>query len=159
MYRRQLSVFVLMVVCLSIFSGCDPVLEERKRNGLEVEPFAPREYIRIRQLEDTDPLRERIFAQELKMWADGREQVQDAVLVKRESNVYVGILSSSELAKETEESVRKLLTGWLQFPDVEQVFLTYDSKQTQDLMNHPDLPEERMRQYSWILLGTQQPVN
>lgn len=54
MLSRRLMVSLLITVIAPSVSGCDPVLEQRQRDGLQIAPFAPREYIRIRLPEDED---------------------------------------------------------------------------------------------------------
>lgn len=56
MFGRRWYFSVLMALILPLLNGCDPVLEERKRDGMEVEPFAPREYIRMYQPEIIHPV-------------------------------------------------------------------------------------------------------
>lgn len=54
MFSRRLMTSLLIAAIVPSTSGCDPVLEQRERDGLQVAPFAPREYIRIRQAEEED---------------------------------------------------------------------------------------------------------
>lgn len=53
MLGQKLFVSILVVLIFPFTGGCDPVLEQRQRDGLQIEPFAPREYIRIRRPEDS----------------------------------------------------------------------------------------------------------
>jgi hypothetical protein len=149
-YRRQVLTFALMYTCCAILNGCDPVLEERKRNGLEVEPFAPREYIRVRQTEEAPS-----FAEELHEWVEAMEQVEDAVLVERSRKLYVGVLSSGDLAVETEQNMQELLRGWVNQPEVEEVYVTFDTDVAAELMSNPDIVEDEISPHGWILLEAQ----
>lgn len=55
MLSRKVMASLLIAAIVPSAGGCgDPVLEQRQRDGLHVAPFAPREYIRIRQQEDED---------------------------------------------------------------------------------------------------------
>lgn len=148
--RRGMIVFILTFSFLSIASGCDPILEQRQKNGLELKPFAPREYIRVRR-----PRTNRDMVQELETWTKMTEQVDQAVLLKRHRNVYVGVLPalpSQEIAEETVESIQGLLADWICHPEVERIFVTYRIDQVKRLMDDPDLPEEQLARYDWILL-------
>lgn len=148
MYRRHVFALALMYTCVFFLNGCDPILEERKRNGLELEPFTSREYIRV----------QRNFVEELQSLADEMDQVEDAVYVQHRNKVYVGILSSQQLAKDTEKNVRQRLTEWVKDPRVEHVYVTYDANQAKMLRENPDISEEKITQYGWILLGKQGAV-
>lgn len=54
MLSRKVMASLLIAAIVPSAGGCDPVLEQRQRDGLHVAPFAPREYIRIREQEDED---------------------------------------------------------------------------------------------------------
>lgn len=148
MYRRRVFTLVLIYTYVSVLSGCDPILEERKRNGLELEPFASREYIRV----------QRNFAEELQNLADEMDQVEEAVYVQHRNTVYVGILGSGQLAKESEQSVRQRLQDWVKDPRVDQVYVTYDANQVKMLRENPNISEAQILQYRWDLLDTQRLV-
>lgn len=125
-------------------------MEERKRNGLEVEPFAPREYIRVRQIEEN-----RSFTRELRQWVEDMDQVEDAVLVERSRKLYVGVLSSGDLAVETEQNMQELLRSWVNQPEVEEVYVTFDTDVATELMSNPDMVEDEISPHGWILLEAQ----
>lgn len=150
---RHCVLFLLFTALLgSWLSGCDPVLSEREQNGLKMEPFAPREYIRLRRSEGEPEVEQRDWEEELDMWTDQFSDIQQTALIQYDKQLYIGIVSQTGLEKETQQQIETLLSDWLSSPLIEQVFVTYDPYEATTIAENEILSDSNMTDFNWIPL-------